>query len=800
MSSLNQDMRYALRTLRGSPGFVLAAVLALALGIGANSAVFSVVNGVLLTPPPFREPERLVHLSNDFAKAGIRLAPVSMPEYRDHQSLARVFSSVAAYVQGDLTLTGRDTPVRLGATSSTASLFSTLGVTPALGRTFTEAEEVPGRDKVVVLTQKAWRVYFAADPAVLGRSLLLDGESYTVVGVLPPGVAYPADTDLYRPFAPPPEQTTEAQRGERYLSMLGRLKPGVTLEAARQDMTRVMALMVADHPKYGNGGWSIQLRSLEDLVVGDVRGTLWMLLGAVGFVLLVACSSVANLLLARAATRSREVSIRAALGAGRGRLVAQFLTESLLLAAAGGVLGLLLAMWGTDALLTLVGESLPRAAEVKLDRWSLLFTGGMSLLTGLLFGLVPALQSSRADLSAAMRQGAKGTAEGAVKLRSGLVVAQMALALVLLVGAGLFAKSFLALRSVDVGFTPEGVLTGQLSLPATRYKESERQVAFHRELLERIQSLPGVESAGLTNILPLGGRLTRGFEIEGRTKGPGEVWPAVQFRTVSPDYLHTLRATLREGRMLDARDDAAAPGAAIINKSLADFFWPRGDAVGKRLRLGNPAAAWTTVVGVVDDLREWGVDQPARPAMYYALAQFPSADLALAVRAKDSVRASVEAELRAMDRDVPMFAVSPLSRLVDESIGSRRLSALLMGLFAGVSLVLAALGISGVIAYAVAQRTREMGIRMALGAEPGDVLRLVLGQGMRLAGLGVGVGLVLSLGLARLLGSMLYGVTAYDPWTFVGVAALLSGVALFATWLPARRATRVDPIIALRAE
>ena len=806
METLLQDVRYALRTLSKSPGFALVAVLALALGIGANSAVFSVVNGVLLKQQPFTAPERLVHLWGNFRSANLEDISVSVPEYRDYREAPRAFSSIAAFVGNDATLTGGDVPERLSVTNSTASLFATLGVAPVLGRAFTEEEETPGRERVLVLTHKAWRSRFGEDAGVLGRELRLDGNSYTVVGVLPPGVEYPAGTDVYAPFAPGPDDVVEARRGRRYLSVVARLKPGMTLEAARADMGRVASEMEAAHEQnYKGGGWAITVKSLEEQVVGGVRGTLWLLLGAVGFVLLVACSSVANLLLARAAARGREVSIRAALGAGRGRLVAQFLTESLVLSLAGGVLGLLLALWGMDVLLAVVGEGLPRAAEVKLDAGTVAFTAGVSILTGLVFGLVPALQASRADLNTALREGTRGTdGRKAGRLRAGLVVGQVALALVLLVGAGLFARSFHALSEVEAGFTPEGVLTGRVALPQSAYSDTARRSAFMTELLSRIQALPGVESAGVSNMLPLGGRTDNSFDIEGRTKRPDENWPAVETRFASAGYLQTLKVRLRDGRMLQETDGLDAPWAVVINKTFADLYWPRGDALGQRLKLHGQNRQWATVVGIVDDMREWGLDAPSKPAAYYAAAQQPLYNLNLVVRAKagnpESLRTALEAQVRALDGNLPLFAVAPMVRLVDDSVGSRRLSALLMGLFAGTALLLAALGISGVIGYSVAQRTRELGIRMALGAARRDVLALVLGQGLKLAGLGVAVGLALSLGLARLLSALLYGVTAYDPWTFVGVAALLCGVALLATWLPARRATRVDPIIALRSE
>ncbi|MCP3104054.1 ABC transporter permease [Myxococcus sp. K15C18031901] len=810
METFPQDVKYALRTLRNSPGFTLMAVLALALGIGATSAVFSVVNGVLLRPLPFREPERLMRVYTNLRAWDLAEVSSSVPEYQGFREQLRAFSELGAFVQGNATLTGGAQPRRLVVTQATASFFQVLGVAPTLGRAFTAEEERVGHAQVVVLTRKAWRAHFGGDPEVLGRTLRLDGDSYTVVGVLPEEGIYPVDTDVFMPLAPPAEHFTETYRGARYLSVLGRLKPGLSVEGAGEDLARASRVLGEAHPAhYKDAGWSISLKSLEERTVGGVRGTLWLLLGAVGFVLLVACSSVANLLLARGVARGREVAIRAALGAGRGRLVAQFLTESLLLAVAGGVLGVLLAVWGMDALLALVGDALPRAGEVRLDGASLLFTAGVSLVTGGVFGLVPALRASRVDLDLAMRQGARGTADGATgRLRGGLVVAQVALALVLLVGAGLFGRSFLALREVDPGFRSDGVLVGQLSLPEASYAGAPRQAAFQEDLLTRLHALPGVESAGLANLLPLSGQRDNTFDIEGRKLDSAERLPAVQYRAVSASYLRTLRVRLREGRMLQDSDDARAPWVLVVNRTFADLYWPKGDALGQRLKLHAQGAQWATVMGIVEDLREANPGLPARPTAYWALAQRPSSNLGLVVRpvsgAPEAVRAGVEAVLRDVDEDVPLFDVTTLARLMDDATGSRRLSALLMGLFAGVSLLLAALGISGVIAFMVVQRTREMGIRMALGAARVDVLRLVLGQGLRLTALGMVVGLGLSLalswGLSRVLGPLLYGVTARDPWTFVGVAALLGAVAFVATWLPARRATRVDPIIALRAE
>jgi predicted permease len=808
MDNFLQDARYALRVLRKSPGFALAAVLALALGIGANSAVFSVVNGVLLRPLPFAEPERLVRIFGNFRGIGLERISVSVLEYQDYRELPRALASVAAYTNADVTLTGQDVPERLRAIRATPSLLSTLGVLPVLGRNFNEEEQTPGQDRVLILTHRLWRGRFGGNPHILGMTISLDGAPYTVVGVLPAGFEYPRGTDLYMPYAPPANLLT-GSRGSRFLEVVARLKPGVTLEAAQQDMERVSGELLKAHPgNYGGtSGWAISVVSMEDQTVGGVRTTLWVLLGAVSFVLLIACTNVANLLLARAAARGREISIRAALGAVRSRLMTQFLTESVVLSLAGGVLGLLLAMWGTDTLLAIIGDGLPRASEVRLDWRVVLFTGGISVLTGLLFGLVPALQASRADLHGAMREGSRGTGgRAAGRARGALVVCQVALALVLLIGAGLFMRSFLALQAVDAGFDSQGVLTARLALPADRYAEPSRRAAMMGEFIARARALPGVEGAALATLLPLTERSDWSFDVEGKPMGPTDPpRPAVEYRAVSADYHKVLRIPLLRGRLLADADSWDAPHAVVINETMAKVIWPGEDPIGQRIRLHTSVkdAPWATVVGIVGDVREWGLELPARPTAYYAAPQRGPLAAYLVVRTPqrpNALLASLQAELRAVDRDVPLFDVTPMEAVVDSSVSQRRFSMLLLLIFAGVAVVLASLGIYGVIAYTVTQRNRELGIRMALGARQWDILTLMVGQGLRRVLLGVGIGLALSLGLGRLLSTLLYGIKAHDPLTFVAVAAVLVAVALVATWLPARRAAKVDPAITLRAE
>jgi putative ABC transport system permease protein len=809
MDSFLQDARYALRVLRKSPGFALAAVLALALGIGANSAVFSVVNGVLLRPLPFTEPERLVRIFGNFRGIGLERIAVSTLEYKDYGELPRALSSVAAYTDADVTLTGQDVPERLRAITASASLLPTLGVNPSLGRNFNEEEQIQGQDRVIILTHRLWRGRYGADPRILGTTISLDGNPHTVVGVLPPGFEYPRGTDLYLPFAPPADLLNANARGRRFLDVVARLKPGVTVEAAQADMDRVSGELLKANPgNYGGtSGWAISVVSMEEQTVGGVRTTLWVLLGAVGFVLLIACTNVANLLLARAAARGREISIRAALGAGRRRLVTQFLTESVVLALVGGALGLLLAMWGTDALLAVIGDGLPRASEVRLDARVVLFTGGVSVLTGLLFGLVPALQASRADLHGALREGSRGTGgRAAGRARGALVVSQVALALVLLIGAGLFMRSFLALQSVEAGFDSQGVLTARLALPMDRYSEPAKRAAAMRDFVDRARAVPGVESVGLANLLPLTGRSDWSFDVEGKPLAPTDPpRPAVEYRSVSSDYHKVLRIPLIAGRTLTDSDGWDSPHAVVINQAMAKAIFPGEDPVGQRIRLHRRGmdGPWATVVGIVGDVREWGLDLPARPTAYYSALQQGPQGAYLVVRTgqrPESLLASLQAELRMVDRDLPLFDVAPMEAVVDSSVSQRRFSMLLLLIFAGVAVVLASLGIYGVIAYTVTQRTRELGIRMALGARHADILGLMLGQGMRMTLVGVGIGLTLALLLGRLLSTLLYGIKAHDPLTFAGVAALLVGVALFACWVPARRATKVDPAVTLRAE
>jgi putative ABC transport system permease protein len=807
MDTLLQDLRYAVRLLRQAPGFTLAAVLALALGIGANSAVFSVVNGVLLRPLPFARADELLTVRTTFAAQGLEGLELSVPEYDDLSQGTRGFSSWGAVAQTDATLAGADGPERLQVGLATASLLPTLGVQPQLGRGFLPEEETPGRDKVVLLAHTLWRTRYGADPGVVGQSVTLDGEPYTVVGVLPPEVAYPAGTQLYQPLALAPDARAEAVRGTRFLEVLGRRAPGTSMEAARADVARVAAELAQAHPgAYPVAkGWRLDVASLREKTVGGVKETLWLLLGAVAFVLLIACTNVASLLLARAAARGRELSVRAALGAARGRLARQLLTESLLLSAMGGALGLLLALWGTDALVAWVGDGLPRSSEVRTDGAVLLFTLGVSLVTGLLFGLAPALSASRADLHGALRGAGRSTGgRGAVRLRGLFVVSQVALALVLLVGAGLLLRSFVRLQGEDPGFRPEGVLTARVSLPERSYPDEAARARFHAEWLARVRALPGVEAAGLTTLLPLRGHNDRGLDVEGQAAP--EVRPAVEWRAVSPGYLEALGVPLRRGRALQDTDAQGAPPALVLNEAAVKALFPGGeDPLGRRVRQRSKRVEhpWTTVVGIVGDVREWGLDVPARPTAYFSALQVAPSTTSLAVRTRAAPTAllgSLRAELTRLDPALPLFEVAPLAEVVDESVGQRSLTLTLMLGFAVLALGLAALGLYGVISYGVAQRSREVGIRLALGARPAQVLRLVVGQGLRLAVAGVALGLVLALGLGRLLGGLLYGVAPADPLTLLTVPLLLTLVALLASWVPARRATRVDPADTLRAE
>jgi predicted permease len=803
-----QDLRYGLRALRKRPGFTAVAVITLALGIGANTAIFSVVNTILLRPLPYKDPDRLVMVWEDATKHGYPRDTPAAANFVDWREQNKVFEGMAAVADQSFNLTGVGDPERLDGKRVSANLFGLLGVEPVLGRGFLPEEDAPGAGRVAVLSHGLWQRRFGADPAVVGRALDLNGQSYTVVGVMPPAFQFPSpDVQLWVPIAFTQQQA--ASRGNHYLQVVARLKPGVGVEQAQAEMSTIASRLQQQYPEQ-NTDLGAAVVPLHEQVVGDIRPALLILLGAVGFVLLVACANVANLLLARAAARQKEIALRVALGASRARLVRQFLTESLLLAALGGVVGLLLALWGVNLLKAFVPDSISQVKAIAVDVKVLGFTLLVSLFTGFVFGLAPATQASNFNLSETLKEGGRDAISSGrgKRIRSALVVAEVAVSLVLLVGAGLLINSFLRLRSVEPGFRADNLLTMGVVLPAQKYPDHARRAAFYDELLRRVEAVPGVKSAAVTNWIPLvkQGDSTS-ITVEGRpAPEPGKELIAVT-RVVSPDYFKTMGIQLSRGRAFDASQDRAdSPGAVVVSETAARRYWPGEDAVGKRLSIGNPENPddWLTVVGVANDVRQFQLDADPKPQMYLTYAQagfFVPRNLVVSTSVEPlSVAVAVRNAVWGIDRDQPVSNVRTMEDVLSDSIARQRFSMLLLGIFAAVALLLAAVGLYGVMTYAVAQRTREIGVRMALGAQAGDVLKLVVAHGLKLALAGVALGLVAAFVLTRLMSSLLFGVSPTDPATLATISLVLVAVALLASYIPARRATKVDPLIALRYE
>jgi len=797
------DLRYALRQLIKAPGFTAIAILTLALGIGACSAIFSVVNVVLLQPLDYPEANRIVAIRETQLPQFPEFS-VSPPNYIDWEKQTKSYEYFAAYGGAQLNLTGEGEPQRLVGVKATAHYFDVYGVKPVLGRVLLPEEDTPGKNHVVVLSYPFWQRVFGGARDVVGRAVQLNGEPYNVVGVAPLGFGLASKVDAWIPMAFKPDETANDARGGHYINVVGRLKPGATVAQARAELEVIASQLAKQYPD-SNKGWGIFMMPLQDYAVRDVKPVLYTLLGAVGCVLLIACANLANLLLARATARHREISIRAALGASRARLVRQLLTESVVLALFGGAAGLLLARWGLDALLALAPTSLPRITEIHLDSRVLLFSLALSLVTGLVFGIAPAWLAARADVNEALKQGSRGSTEGGARgrLRGALVVIEVTFALMLLGGAGLLGRSFMQLAHVDPGFTPENATLLRLSLPQKKYALPEQQTAFANGLLERVKNLPGVQAAGLTHSMPLVSDYVLGFNIEGRPAIAPSDLPSTNYYAVTPDYFRAMGIRLIRGRTFTPQDDAKAPRVALINETMARQHFPNEDPIGKRINITNGPDTWREIVGIVGDIKQYGVDKATSAQAYEPFAQVPFNSLNVVIRTSGAPAAllgAIRPTVYAVDKDQPIGAIRPLEEIVADSIARQRFAMTLLTVFSLVALVIAAVGIYGVMAYSVVQRTGEFGIRMALGAQQGDVLRLVLIQGGKLVGLGLIIGLAATLAASRAMGSMLFNTSAQDPLTLGTITLLLGAVALIACLLPANRATKVNPIEALRAE
>ena len=812
MGNLTQDIRYAVRMLLKNPGFTFVALIAVALGIGANSAMFSVINAVLLRPLPYHEPDRLVTIWEESPQRDLYEIPVSLADFNDWVAQNHVFEHISAYTFTNLNLSGAGEPARLLTIRSSANLFSLVGAAPLLGRPFLPEDDREGANRVVILSQALWQSRFGSDSGIVGQSLTLNNQSYTVVGVMPADFQFPVGfgylgkvlndpIDLYVPIA---ATSKETGRGSYAFFSMGRLKPGVTIEQARAEMTTIESQIEQQYPG-SNTGIGISLIPTHEQTVKEIRPALLVLLGAVAFLLLIACTNIANILLARAASRQKEIAIRTALGASRLRVLRLLLTESVILSLVGGSLGLLLALWGTDALMALAPDNIPRMNEVGVDTRVFGFTLAISLLTGIVFGLIPALHASKPDLNETLKEGSRGSTGGGAgkRIRSGLVAVEVALSLVLLIGAGLMIKSFLRLQQTSLGFNPDNVLAVSVSLSRTKYPEGHQQVAFFQAALERLQLLNGVQSAATTSGLPLTLSVSGSdFRIEGRPEPEPGKEMIINTRSVSPGYFRTLGISMIKGRDFSDTDKSDAPKAAIINNDLARIYFSGEDPIGKRITF-DEGESWLSIVGMIEDVKQLGLDSTAKPEVYFPYLQAPERSVSIVVRTTSSplsMVAVMRSQIQEIDKDLPIAEVKTMRQLLSESISGRRFNMLLLTVFATLALVLAAVGIYGVMSYSVSQRTHEIGIRMALGARTSEVLRLVVGQGMVLTAAGLGAGVIASLFLTRLMESMLFGVTATDPITFLAVSVLLAGVALAACFVPARRAAKVDPMVALRYE
>jgi predicted permease len=803
------DLKFAFRQLLKNPGFAVVAVLTLALGIGATTAIFSVVNGVMLKGLPYRQPEQLVRVFE--SNEGTPKFPISAGAFQDYREQNTSLAAFALYTREDLDLSKDEKPERLAALRVTSGFFDVLGVQPLVGRSFARQDETPGSQKVAILSNSLWRRRFNADSTIVGRAVTLSGEDFTVIGVMPAGVqhvggdyrsmAHGESVDVWWPISLRPQD----DRGSHYMNGVGRLKPGVQVERAAADFNVIADRLARQFPNTDQG-WHITIRPLQDEIVGSARRTLLVLLGAVLFVLLISCVNVANLLLARAAAREREMAVRAAIGAGRWRIMRQLLCESVLLAGIGSGMGVLLADFGIRAVRALATDQLPRIQAINLDGRVLLFTLALGLATGILFGLVPAFQAGRIDLNRSLKQGGHGGTSGNQKrLREFLVMAEVGAALVLVAGTGLLVRSFWKLERMDPGFKPQRVLTAKLTLPPARYDNADKVMTFQQQLLQRVAASPGVEAVGMTSDLPWTGYdENAGFTIEGKSSPPNE-GAGGRYHFVSDDYFRAVGVPLLAGRFLTPDDKKDKRPVVLINRSLAERYWAQESAIGRRFTFSSEPKEqdWLTIVGVVGDVKDAPNSTAAVPAFYLPLSQRTFGDVILAVRTRASqseAASALRTEVAMLDKNLALASIRTLETIADIAVSPQRLTLMLFAAFAFTALVMAAIGIYGVLSYLIEQRTREIGIRMAVGAVSRDVIWLAIKQGMKPTLIGIAVGLACAFALTRLMSSLLFGVGATDLATFSLSAVLLTLVAFLASWLPGRRAARVDPVIALRAE
>jgi putative ABC transport system permease protein len=823
MGTISQDIRYGIRSLLKRPGFTVIAVLTLALGIGANSAIFSVVNAVLLRPLPYDEPDRLVYLSERHPK--FETMSISYPDFSDWRAQNHVFESLGVFNFRDYNLTGSGFPERVQTGQVSAELFSALRVQAALGRLFTKEEDKTGSPAVVVISHQLWQRRFGGDASIINRSLTLNERQYTVIGVMPRDFSFSPHTELWVPIGQLSDQPSYNVRDNHPgLKGVARLRAGITLDEARADLDWIGARLAQQYPD-SNKSIGVRITPLKENYVQNVRGALWVLLGAVSLVLLIACVNVANLMLARAAARQRELAVRAALGASRWRVIRQLLTESLLLFAAGGALGLLIAQWTVDLILVFAADSIPRSGEIAIDYRVLAFTLTVSALTGIIFGLAPAIQSSRADVQETLKDTARTTTVGRHRLRQFLAVAEISLTLVLLIGAGLLIRSFYHLQQVNPGFVDEHVVSFTMQLPLQKYPDEQQWLSFYRSVFDRLRSLPGVQNISVTSRVPMSGDdWQSGFQVVGQPPPPPGQGPSMEVSVVGPDYFRTMGIPLLRGRYFTDQDNRANLNeeklrnldldqrlraglkTIIVDEEFARRHWPNQDPLGKQILWAGsgPSAPPLTVVGVVGRVKLYRPNEPAGFVQgYFPFLEMPQYGMSFVIKTAlepDQMIRAVREQVRAADPDQPIYDIKTLAERRAEAIAPERLNLLLLGLFAAVALVLAVIGIYGVMAYSVVQRTQEIGLRMALGAQVKDVLKLILQNGMTLALIGVAIGLAAAFAVTRLMSSLLFEVTPTDTTTFACVAGVLLMVAVLACYLPARRATKVDPLVALRYE